>query len=88
MELILYISLFVSLVVNGILIYRGVSLIRELESVETRYNEVVEQYEVTTENMLQEMKSLDLNGSFESDDEVGALFTQIKDLIQYYKELK
>lgn len=88
MELILYISLFVSLVVNGILIYRGVSLIRELESVETRYNEVVEQYEVTTENMLQEMKSLDLNGSFESDDEVGVVFTQIKDLIQYYKELK
>ena len=88
MELILYISLFVSLVVNGILIYRGVSLIRELESVETRYNEVVEKYEVTTENMLQEMKSLDLNGSFESDDEVGVVFTQIKDLIQYYKELK
>ena len=88
MELILYISLFVSLVVNGILIYRGVSLIRELESVETRYNEVVEKYEVTTENMLQEMKSLDLNGSFESDDEVGTVFTQIKDLIQYYKELK
>ena len=88
MEIILYITLFVSLVINGVLIYRGVSLVRELESVEARYNEVIEQYEVTTESMLQEMKSLDLNGSFESDDEVGAVFTQLKDLIQSYKELK
>jgi hypothetical protein len=35
--------------------------------------------------MLSELKQIDLNGSFESDDEVGAVFTQLKDTIESYK---
>jgi hypothetical protein len=31
------------------------------------------------------MRELDLNGSFESDDEVGAVFTELKDTIETYK---
>ena len=88
MELILIISLVVSLIANGILIYRGVSLIRELETMENQYNSIVNEYEFTTTEMLERMKELDLNGSFESDDEVGQVFTQLKDLIESYKELR
>lgn len=88
MELILIISLVVSLIANGILIYRGITLIRELETIETQYNNLIDTYEETTTEMLEQMKSLDLNGSFEADDEVGAVFTQLKDLIESYKELR
>lgn len=88
MELILIISLVASLIVNGILIYRGITLIRELETLESQYNNLIESYEETTTEMLEQMKSLDLNGSFEADDEVGAVFTQLKDLIESYKELR
>jgi hypothetical protein len=31
------------------------------------------------------MRELDLNGSFESDDEVGDVFTELKDTIETYK---
>ena len=88
MELILIISLVASLIANGILIYRGITLIKELETLESQYNNLIESYEETTTEMLEQMKSLDLNGSFEADDEVGAVFTQLKDLIESYKELR
>jgi hypothetical protein len=31
------------------------------------------------------MREIDLNGSFESDDEVGSVFTQLKDIVETYK---
>jgi hypothetical protein len=35
--------------------------------------------------MLNTMKSIDSSGAFESDDEVGSIFTQLKETIEYYK---
>jgi hypothetical protein len=35
--------------------------------------------------MLDEMRALDIKGSFEADDEVGAVFTELKNLIEKYK---
>jgi hypothetical protein len=40
----------------------------------------------TLEDLLQQLKEIDLRGSFESDDEVGAVFTQIKNLIEQYND--
>ena len=40
----------------------------------------------TLESMLEEMRQLDLKGSFESDDEVGVVFTELKDVIKKYKD--
>lgn len=40
------------------------------------------------QNMLTQMKEIDMKGSFESDDEVGFVFTQLKDLIESYTEEK
>ena len=39
------------------------------------------------ETMLSEMREIDLRGSFESDDEVGAVFSELKDTIEQYKNL-
>jgi hypothetical protein len=46
---------------------------------------VVEESQATLERMLQEMRTLDIKGSFEADDEVGTVFTELKELIQKYK---
>jgi hypothetical protein len=35
--------------------------------------------------MLSEMKQIDLKGSFESDDEVGVVFSELKNTIESYK---
>lgn len=40
----------------------------------------------TLEELLQQLKEIDLRGSFESDDEVGTVFTQIKNLIKQYND--
>jgi|TARA_B110000977_G_scaffold100771_1_gene132218 hypothetical protein len=37
--------------------------------------------------MLEEMRQLDLKGSFESDDEVGVVFKELKDVIETYKNI-
>ena len=39
----------------------------------------------TLEKMLEEMRQIDIRGSFESDDEVGVVFTELKDIIEKYK---
>jgi hypothetical protein len=48
-------------------------------------NNVVEESQETLERMLQEMRTLDIKGSFEADDEVGTVFAELKDLIEKYK---
>ena len=37
------------------------------------------------EKMLEEMREIDIRGSFESDDEVGVVFNELKDIIEKYK---
>ena len=48
-------------------------------------NDVVEESQATLGKMLEEMRTLDIKGSFEADDEVGTVFTELKELIQKYK---
>ena len=77
-----------SIIFNIILIRRGISLVTQNE----KLTDVVKDYDVreantliTLENMLGEMKEIDLRGSFESDDEVGIVFTELKNTIENYK---
>ena len=37
------------------------------------------------ESMLSKMKEIDIRGSFESDDEVGVVFSELKETIETYK---
>ena len=40
------------------------------------------------EFMLSQMREIDLRGSFESDDEVGSVFTQLKTIIEVYNNIE
>jgi hypothetical protein len=85
MEAILFTLLLLSLVVNVVLILRGIALVSQLEQAQTDYYELNGDTLDTLETMLEDMRAIDLRGSFESDDEVGTVFTELKDIIEKYK---
>jgi len=83
---ILYIILgTISLTLNIILIVRGTQLVKQIEETQSNSNETELNTLETLESMLAKMRELDLKGSFESDDEVGVVFTELKDVIETYK---
>jgi hypothetical protein len=78
----------VSIIFNILLLIRGINLVKENE----KLSDVVKDYDIRQdntliilENMLGEMKEIDLKGSFESDDEVGVVFSELKNTIESYK---
>jgi hypothetical protein len=85
MEITLYIVLGLSILLNIILIYRGYKLVGELESFQSEYVEFEDTTILALERMLEEMREIDIRGSFESDDEVGAVFKELKDVIEKYR---
>lgn len=86
MEILLYIILTISIILNIILFYRGFRLVRIVEELQNEYESLSDDTIEYLEGMLEEMRQIDLRGSFEADDEVGFVFTQLKDIIQKYKE--
>ena len=78
-----------SIIFNILLLFRGINLVKQNESLrdsiklydDRQYNTMI-----TLENMLAELKQIDLNGSFESDDEVGTVFSELKNTIENYKK--
>lgn len=86
MEIILYSVLTISIILNIILFYRGFRLVRIVEELQNEYENLSDETIDYLEGMLEEMRQIDLRGSFEADDEVGSVFTQLKDIIQKYKE--
>lgn len=86
MEITIYIFLLVSLILNGILFYRGYKLVEQIEKYQQQIINVENETIDTLEKMLSEMKEIDLKGSFESDDEVGVVFKELKDIIERYKK--
>lgn len=84
----LIILLPLSIIFNTILLIRGIGLVKQNEQlVDTinNYDDRQMDTQIKLESMLTKMRELDLNGSFESDDEVGAVFTELKDIIETYK---
>ena len=77
-----------SIIFNILLLIKGIDLVKQNE----KLSDVVKDYDarqdntlITLENMLGELKEIDLNGSFESDDEVGVVFSELKNTIESYK---
>jgi hypothetical protein len=77
-----------SIILNIILLNRGIAHVKQNEQL----TDIVKEYDnrqdntlTSLENMLSELKQIDLNGSFESDDEVGTVFTELKNTIESYK---
>ena len=78
--------LFLLVLIAGYVIW---NLLKKLE----KYEEVVDDYQAfiqteTTRNeaLLEALRQIDNRQMFEKDDEVGSLFTQIKETIQSFKE--
>lgn len=77
-----------SIIFNILLLIRGINLVKQNEELRDSiqlYDDRQDNTIVTLENMLAELRQIDLNGSFESDDEVGTVFTELKNTIETYK---
>ena len=86
--ILLYRILTISILLNILLFIRGMVLVKQNEQLADAVieaNDVVEESQATLDKMLEEMRTLDIKGSFEADDEVGTVFTELKELIQKYK---
>lgn len=86
--ILLYTILTISILLNILLFIRGMILVKQNEELADSVfeaNDVVEESQATLGKMLEEMRTLDIKGSFEADDEVGTVFTELKELIQKYK---
>ena len=78
----------ISILFNILLLIRGINLVKQneqlIDSIQL-YDDRQDNTLITLENMLGEMKEIDLKGSFESDDEVGVVFSELKNTIESYK---
>jgi DNA gyrase/topoisomerase IV subunit A len=87
---ILITSVILLVILSIILFIRGYSLVKRMEILEDmiiRYDEREGQTKAILEMMLKQMREIDIRGSFESDDEVGSVFTQLKGLIETYSKV-
>ena len=78
----------ISVIFNLLLLIRGINLVKQNEKLSDMiidYDARQDNTLITLENMLGEMKEIDLKGSFESDDEVGVVFSELKNTIESYK---
>ena len=85
MEIIIYIIIGILTLTNIFLIRRGIQLVKQIEAIQNELDEANYSIYNSLENMLEEMRQIDIRGSFESDDEVGVVFKELKDIIQKYK---
>jgi hypothetical protein len=85
MEIITYIVIGILGLLNIILLYRGIRLVKTIEDLQDMLVDTNEDVITALETMEQEMKQIDIRGSFESDDEVGVVFNELKNTIERYK---
>jgi hypothetical protein len=79
------------LIISTVLFFRGFNLIERIEELEDEVSLYELRNEETKEalnSMLEQMREIDLKGSFESDDEVGSVFTQLKTIIEIYNNIE
>lgn len=85
MTTLLTIGLILSVILNLILFYRSYVMVKVVERTQDQLFQNADITLDTLEQMLEDMRDLDLRGAFESDDEVGAVFQELKTLIEEYK---
>ncbi len=77
-----------SIIFNVLLLIRGINLVKQNEQLKD-YIDAYDARQIRTqdklESMLQQMRDIDIKGSFESDDEVGTVFSELKETIETYK---
>ena len=82
---ILYTIIGVLTLSNIFFIYRGTQLVRQVEDALNETSEIREETILTLEKMSNDMKEIDIRGSFENDDEVGVVFKELKSIIDKNK---
>ena len=83
MEIIGIIILFV---LNVFLFFRSFRLISIIEELQKENLQKDEDVLSTLRIMLEEMRTIDLKGAFEADDEVGSVFNELKTIIEEYNK--
>jgi competence protein ComGC len=63
------------------------NLLLQNEQLEDTLIETLEDIQIKIEKAYEDMQNADLRGSFESDDEVGSSFKEIKDIIENLKNI-
>ena len=86
--MVLDIILIIGILILGFLFYRqDVVIKKQIDYIESIERKMVDNYSKIT-NALATMKTVDSKGGFESDDEVGAIFKELKKIInELEKEL-
>lgn len=80
------ITLIVSIILNIVLIIGARNILLQNEELEDTLLETVMDVQQKVETAYQSMQEIDLRGSFESDDEVGAVFAELKEIITKLNE--
>lgn len=79
-------TIIILLILNIYFVIRGFKLVSIIEDLQSEIIEKDDDVYKTLNGMLEEMRSIDLRGAFESDDEVGSVFKEIKDIIEEYNQ--
>ena len=73
-----------SLIVNVICIWRLYVMLGLIEGYQNDIIALQEHYYGSLESLLDNMRRIDASGAFESDDEVGSTFMELKTIIEQY----
>mgnify|MGYP001203225798 FL=1 len=84
--MVIEILLGISVVANLVLLYGVRNLLRQNEQLEDNLSDLVIDTNQTISSAVEQMKQVDIRGSFESDDEVGSVFDSLKAIIERLKE--
>lgn len=80
------IGIIVLFILNVFLFFRSFRLISIIEELQEENLQKDEDVLSTLRIMLEEMRTIDLKGAFESDDEVGSVFNELKTIIEEYNK--
>jgi len=82
---ILYIIIGILTISNIFFIWRGTQLVRQVEDAVNEIDSVTDETFAVLNKMQEEMRAIDIRGSFESDDEVGVVFKELTGIIEKYQ---
>jgi hypothetical protein len=82
----IHIILGVSVVINVITILGIRNLLIQNEELEDTLIETMDEVQSKVQTALDTLRDVDIRGAFESDDEVGAVFVELKDIVEKLKE--
>jgi len=83
----IYIILLISVVLNITFTISVFNLLKQTEELEDTLIETTLEVKVKVSNALENLRNIDSRGSFESDDEVGATFTELKTIVENLNEI-